>query len=224
MDKVIESLKQLDVENDNHWTADGLPRLDTVRMLASDAGLTREKLEAIAPGFNRTNAQTWEEPEQGNSKSVQDAPKEQTQSEGDNTQTPTEEAETSASADQPNDTEQPQETETEQASEVEAYEDALKVLQECEAETAKALQLQADANAKVAEALQAEDIARKRVDSLTPEEKVEDVVQRYLRNQAKALEDQAKLAAQINESGIDLKALREQLELSPLDTALSQRR
>lgn len=224
MDKVIESLKKLDVNNDNHWTADGLPRLDTIRMIAADATLTREKLDGIAPGFNRANAQTWELPEQDAPKSVQDTPQEQAQPAAVDPQTSTQEAEASPATDESAATKQPEEAETEQASEVGAYEDALKVLQECEAETAKALQLQADANAKVAEALQAEDIARKRVDSLTPEEKVEDVVQRYLKNQAKALEDQAKLAAQIAESGIDLKALREQLELSPLDTALSGRK
>lgn len=224
MDKVIECLKKLDVNNDNHWTADGLPRLDTIRMIAADATLTREKLEAIAPGFNRTNAQTWELSEQDNSKSVQDTPQEQTQPAAADPQTSTQEVEAIPSADEPKSTEQLEEAETEQASEVGAYEDALKVLRECEAETAKALQLQADANAKVDEALQAEDIARKRVDSLAPQEKPEDVVQRYLKNQAKHLEDQAKLAAQIAESGINLKALREQLELSPLDTAFSGRK
>ena len=224
MDKVIESLKKLDVNNDNHWTADGLPRLDTIRMIAADASLTREKLDAIAPGFNRANAQTWQPPEQDASKSVQDTPQEQEQSEAANQQTSTQEAEAGAATDESDAAKQPEEDETQQESEMGAYEEALKHLQECEAKTADALQAQADANAKVAEAMQAEDIARKRVDSLTPEEKTEDVVQRYLKNQAKALEDQAKLAAQIAESGINLKALREQLELSPLDTALSGRK
>lgn len=225
MNTVIESLKQLDVNNDNHWTADGLPRLDTVRMIASDASLTRETLDTIAPGFNRANAQTWEEPvEQGTPKSVQDTPQEQTQPETTDQQTSTQDAQADSATTESSSTEQPAETEAQQASEVEAYETALKHLQECETKTAEALQVQADANAKVAEALQAEDIARKRVDSLAPEEKNEDVVQRYLRNQVKALEEQAELAAKIAESGINLDALRQQLQLSPLDSALSQRK
>lgn len=224
MNTVIESLKQLDVNNDNHWTADGLPRLDTVRMIASDASLTRETLDTIAPGFNRANAQTWEPSEQGSPKSVQDTPQDQTQPTSTDQQTSTQDNQADSATTESSSTEQPTETEAQQASEVEAYETALKHLKECEAKTAEALQVQADANAKVAEALQAEDIARKRVDSLAPEEKNEDVVQRYLRNQVKALEEQAELAAKIAESGINLDALRQQLQLSPLDSALSQRK
>lgn len=47
---------KLDVNNDNHWIADGSPRLDTVKMLASDQTITREALEEAVPGFNRTTA------------------------------------------------------------------------------------------------------------------------------------------------------------------------
>ena len=38
--KILGALLKLDVQNNNHWTADGLPRLDTVKMLASDQTLT----------------------------------------------------------------------------------------------------------------------------------------------------------------------------------------
>lgn len=61
--KILDALKALDVENSNHWTADGLPRLDTVKMQASDQSITREDVEKAAPGFKRDNATTWTAPE-----------------------------------------------------------------------------------------------------------------------------------------------------------------
>lgn len=56
MDKIHEALSKLDAQNDNHWTQDGLPRLDTIRILLGDPALTREALTAAAPEFNRTAA------------------------------------------------------------------------------------------------------------------------------------------------------------------------
>lgn len=56
MSKIKEALKKLDTTNDNHWTVDGLPRIDTVKMLAADQSITREVLDAEVPGFNRDMA------------------------------------------------------------------------------------------------------------------------------------------------------------------------
>lgn len=53
--KIIAALEQLDVSNVNHWTADGLPRLETLKMLAGNPGLTREQVTAVAPGYSREN-------------------------------------------------------------------------------------------------------------------------------------------------------------------------
>lgn len=50
---ILSALRQLDVNNDNHWTADGAPRLETVRMLAKDPAVSREALTQVAPGFSR---------------------------------------------------------------------------------------------------------------------------------------------------------------------------
>jgi hypothetical protein len=57
--KILDALKALDVANDNHWTADGLPRLDTVKMLAADPTLSREVVDTAAPGFTRTAAKDY---------------------------------------------------------------------------------------------------------------------------------------------------------------------
>lgn len=54
-EKIINALKSLDTGNDNHWTADGRPRLETVKMLAADQSITREAVDAAAAGFTRAN-------------------------------------------------------------------------------------------------------------------------------------------------------------------------
>lgn len=62
--KILDAVRQLDPTNDNHWTTDGLPRLETVRMLAGDASISRDAVEAAAPGFNKASAK--EQALQGN--------------------------------------------------------------------------------------------------------------------------------------------------------------
>ncbi len=47
-----QALKQLDPTNDNHWTIEGLPRIETVRFLTATS-VTREQIEAASPGFTR---------------------------------------------------------------------------------------------------------------------------------------------------------------------------
>ena len=56
MSKILEALGKLDPANENHWTADGLPRIETVRMLAGDQTITREQITAEAPDFSRSAA------------------------------------------------------------------------------------------------------------------------------------------------------------------------
>ena len=56
MSKILEALGKLDRTNENHWTADGLPRIETVRMLAGDQTITREQITAEAPDFSRSAA------------------------------------------------------------------------------------------------------------------------------------------------------------------------
>jgi hypothetical protein len=55
-EKIKEALSKLDPENDNHWTADGAPRMETVRMLAGNGGLTRDEVVAADQEFTRTLA------------------------------------------------------------------------------------------------------------------------------------------------------------------------
>ena len=50
-----EALLKLDVDNDNHWTEQGLPRIETLKFLTGDVSITRESINNTAPGFNRSN-------------------------------------------------------------------------------------------------------------------------------------------------------------------------
>jgi len=52
-EKIVAALEQLDPKNDNHWTADLLPRLEAVKLLASDQSVTRAMIEEAMPGFTR---------------------------------------------------------------------------------------------------------------------------------------------------------------------------
>lgn len=52
-DAISNALKQLDPNNDEHWTATGQPRIDTVKAMLGDTSITREALDTAMPGFNR---------------------------------------------------------------------------------------------------------------------------------------------------------------------------
>lgn len=56
MSKILEALNKLEVGNENHWTADGLPRIETVKFLAGGQSFTREEINAAKPGFSRATA------------------------------------------------------------------------------------------------------------------------------------------------------------------------
>ena len=54
-DKILHSLSKLDVANDDHWTTDGLPRLDIVNEIVGEA-VTRADISEHAGAFTRKNS------------------------------------------------------------------------------------------------------------------------------------------------------------------------
>lgn len=54
--QIKDALAKLDPANPNHWTDDGLPRMDTIKILSGDPSLTREQVTTAAPAFNREAA------------------------------------------------------------------------------------------------------------------------------------------------------------------------
>lgn len=55
------ALTELDVKNDEHWTADGAPKVDVLKEMTGDASLTRQAIVDAAPHFTRANPALEEE-------------------------------------------------------------------------------------------------------------------------------------------------------------------
>lgn len=55
-EQLQQALKLLDPANANHWTADGLPRLETVKFLGKLESVTRDEINAVAPGLTIATA------------------------------------------------------------------------------------------------------------------------------------------------------------------------
>lgn len=68
-DKIKEALQKLDASNENHWTQDGSPRLETVKFNNGGEAVSREEIEAAFPGFNKSTAAaywlTYQQPASG---------------------------------------------------------------------------------------------------------------------------------------------------------------
>lgn len=54
---VVDALKQLDTENDEHWTDNGLPRLDAMAKLC-DKQISRAEINQVGAGFSRKNSRS----------------------------------------------------------------------------------------------------------------------------------------------------------------------
>ncbi len=52
---ILEALAALDVEDSDHWTAEGAPKVDVVQEVTGDATLTRAMITEAAPLFSREN-------------------------------------------------------------------------------------------------------------------------------------------------------------------------
>lgn len=52
-DALNKALSDLDPANDEHWTDDGLPRVDAVQVIAEDESIDREAISKAAPNLTR---------------------------------------------------------------------------------------------------------------------------------------------------------------------------
>lgn len=62
-DDIVKALAQLDSGNDDHWTDDGLPRVNIMQELTKDPALTRKQISEAAPGFSKAGTEAGKEPE-----------------------------------------------------------------------------------------------------------------------------------------------------------------
>ena len=208
--KIIEALLTLDVKNDNFWTADGLPRLDTIKMLVSDQSLTRDMVTAAAPGFSRTTATGYKVP--------------QPQGPGGNTGTVPIAAPVAPAAPQTAEQVEGQHPAMEKASE--GVSDIIAVLEASLAEqeelVSKIRAHKAEVDAAFEQARKKEDELRIKLEEARPQRSTGNDIQSYLAAQCKTLEARAARQQIIRESGINLKELASNLK-APIDAARTRR-
>lgn len=227
--KIVEALLKLDVKNDNHWTADGLPRLDTVKMLASDQALTRDSVAAAAPGFSRATATGYTAP-----RAEQQAPQAQGQGGNGGQQSEAPAApQTAPQASQATESDQRADDldagQAEQPSlegsagvatdDIAALEAALAEQEEL---VSKIRAHKVEADKAFEEARAKEDELRGKLEEARPQRSTGNDIQDYLAAQRKNLEARAARQQMIRESGINLKELASNLK-APIDAARARR-
>lgn len=100
-EKIKVALGQLDIDNDEQWTTEGLPAIEAVKNILGE-NVTRAEITAAAKGFSRkTPNLEIEEPENTGSGEVVDAQTESTEETEDTSQASNETEETPPSEDQP---------------------------------------------------------------------------------------------------------------------------
>lgn len=208
---IIEALRALDPTNDNHWTADGQPRLDTVKMLASDPSITREAVTLALPGFNRTKSTNGD----GAAPLPPPPPKAAQQA-----AQPVEKASPGKANGAVEPAPQPIEK-------LESKDVVLSALQEelveAEKETQEARTAKEQTNRWFEEARAREDVIRLKLEELTAKDNTPNAIQSYLESQKQLLSDRADRKRMIAEAGISLRDLSKSISAAPIDQSMARR-
>lgn len=207
--KIREALSQLDVANDNHWTADGLPRLDTVKMLAADQSITREHVNAALPGFTRSGVVRSESNQTAGAQAPQAAEAPQADPVASSVQAAAPAAESAAPV-----------AESAQTEDLEKLRESVREQQLLIERMDKH---KAEFDTAYREERQKLDDLRARLQEIEPEDGTPQAIRSYLDAQQKILAQRAQRKALIRESGIPLKELAENLR-APIDSRQKQRR
>lgn len=102
-----EALLSLDPSNDDHWTADGQPRLDVLKELTGDSFLNRATLKEEFRGFSRDNAEAYFEDHSDHSEASNEGRSESTRFGEESTEVQSEDSEVHEEAsDEPSELEQ----------------------------------------------------------------------------------------------------------------------
>ncbi len=201
MSKVTEALAKLDVNNDNHWTADGLPRIDTVRMIAGNQALTREMITAEMPEFSRQTASLGASVAAPVVPVVPVAPVEQPKEEEEE-----EVAEVSPPVEEP----------------VRDFEDELVVAQQ---ELHDAIAARNEAQRLVDEKQNAMDEVISAQHAYADQTSIEVAVQGYLASQKELLTERGRRSQVLREKGVTLADIQDLIpQKAPIDIALSRKR
>lgn len=225
--QIIDALAKLDVNNDNHWTADGLPRLDTIKALAENPGITRDMVTLAMPGFNRYSP----------TKPAQPAVQQQVVASPVSPSWPSVAQETPALLPEPV-IEQVQTVVTEAVAQAEQLmvdvvqstsEVIDQVLDSLENQIAKQIKLVDQAREAKDKAIIEFEQQRRKLDTLIEQRPRVDnhkdnaqAIQDYLESQRRTLMERAERMRMIKESGVNLKELTANLR-APIDAAMSRK-
>lgn len=203
MSKITEALSKLDPNNDNHWTSDGLPRIDTVKMLAGNPALTREMITAEVPNFSRQTAVVAA-----------------TQSAAGATNTPA--AETTVA---PPATETAPQEQTQVATAENVVKDYDQLMAQAQDELQAAITAREEAQVIVSEKQNAlDDLINERYAAGASEHPM-DAISGYLASQQNVLQERARRHAVLVESGVTLNDIQALIpQRAPLDVALSSKK
>lgn len=219
---IVDALWLLDAENDNHWTENDLARLDTVKMLAKGAlpSLTRDALEAAAPGFNRSSyraaiaarAAGTAPPQPQGATNVPTPP---------TTGNGTFGVDGNAGSPQPPKQPQVEAGPTSGAAQIQALAEEIRLSDEAVLQQQRLLE---EVKAKLADLQKQNAILVERHDQLIRENPGENPIQAYLKKQLEIAHQKAAGIQRLREAGIDHKMIRDLLPGSKLDQVRANRR
>lgn len=223
---IKDALAQLDPQNNDHWTGDGLPLVQAVSDLVGKDVSRKEVTDAL-PGFSRALA-------------IKNATATQVASQAVNTPTTSEQAAQSQSATTtqatengdngaPKDEDQVQQTKSDEMEDGSGDADVnlslADVLQQAQKTLEAKRKEKAKADAALKEAEKAHDVALVAYEeSVATNNSQPLAIQQYLQSQVKAAEEKKARIDIITASGLDLNTLTESLKGSPLDEAMKNKR
>lgn len=223
---IKDALAQLDPQNNDHWTGDGLPLVQAVSDLVGKDVSRKEVTDAL-PGFSRALA-------------IKNATGTQVASQAVNTPTTSEQAAQSQSATTtqatengdngaPKDEDQVQQTKSDEMEDGSGDADVdlplADVLQQAQKTLEAKRKEKAQADAALKQAEKAHDAALVAYEeSIATNNSQPLAIQQYLQSQVKAAEEKKARIDIITASGLDLNTLTESLKGSPLDEAMKNKR
>lgn len=223
---IKDALAQLDPQNNDHWTGDGLPLVQAVSDLVGKDVSRKEVTDAL-PGFSRALA-------------IKNATGTQVASQVVNTPTTSEQAAQLQSATPtqatengdngaPKDEDRVQQTKSDEMEDGSGDADVdlslADVLQQAQKTLETKRKEKAEADAALKEAEKAHDAALVAYEeSIATNNSQPLAIQQYLQSQVKAAEEKKARIDIITASGLDLNTLTESLKGSPLDEAMKNKR
>lgn len=210
--KILDALLKLDINNDDHWTSDGLPRMDAIELIVGSKNITRQQVTAAKPGFSRAVAAASQVTQaQGAQGSTEPAP----QTAPAAAQAPSTNALVITTSEKEDKIEVDNTDEPDVAEARTQLLEAQEALAKLDQERAEVKRLYDEKSAEVDKLTDA-------LEALVGKETVGDAIQGYLARQRQNLQERADRMQLIRESGVNLAELGRNLK-APIDAAMARK-